>query len=174
MSLQLIKLHRAMSLSLMFEEIDFDACRHEHSLPATGAGDLGARLAFRQLKLLPTSRAKNGDHRLGLPGTETNTGNSNTPLECYLNTSCQAARWSSSMNLDDRQFLQQVGFRIRELRLSRGLTQAQLAESCGLHRTFIGSVERGERNAAILSLRRIAKSLRVPLIDFVSGKQKIE
>ena len=78
------------------------------------------------------------------------------------------------MNLDDRQFLQQVGFRIRELRLSRGLTQAQLAESCGLHRTFIGSVERGERNAAILSLRRIAKSLRVPLTDFFSGKQKIE
>ena len=76
------------------------------------------------------------------------------------------------MNLDDKQFLQQVGFRIRELRLSRGLTQAQLAESCGLHRTFIGSVERGERNVAILSLRRIAKALRVTLTDFLVGKRK--
>ena len=76
------------------------------------------------------------------------------------------------MNLDDKQFLQQVGFRIRELRLSRGLTQAQLAESCGLHRTFIGSVERGERNVAILSLRRIAKALRVALTDFLAGKRK--
>ena len=41
------------------------------------------------------------------------------------------------------------------------LTQAALAEQCGLHSTFIGSVERGERNVAILSLRKIATALRV-------------
>jgi transcriptional regulator with XRE-family HTH domain len=76
------------------------------------------------------------------------------------------------MNLDDRHFLQQVGFRIRELRISRGLTQAELAKSCGLHRTFIGSVERGERNVAILNLRLIAKSLRVSLIELFSDKSK--
>jgi transcriptional regulator with XRE-family HTH domain len=78
------------------------------------------------------------------------------------------------MNLDDRKFLQQVGFRIRELRTSRGLTQAQFAESCGLHRTFIGSVERGERNVAILNLRLIAKTLRVPLADLFGDKRKEE
>lgn len=76
------------------------------------------------------------------------------------------------MNLDDRHFLQQVGFRIRELRISRGLTQAELAKSCGLHRTFIGSVERGERNVAVLNLRLIAKSLRVPLPDLFTEKTK--
>jgi transcriptional regulator with XRE-family HTH domain len=64
------------------------------------------------------------------------------------------------MNRDDRRFLERVGFRVRERRLAAGLTQAQLAERCGLHRTFIGSVERGERNAALLSLRKIAKALR--------------
>jgi transcriptional regulator with XRE-family HTH domain len=74
------------------------------------------------------------------------------------------------MNLDDRHFLRQVGFRIRELRTARGKTQAQLAESCGLHRTFIGSVERGERNVAILNLRLIAKTLRVPLTDLLGDK----
>jgi transcriptional regulator with XRE-family HTH domain len=52
------------------------------------------------------------------------------------------------------------------------MTQAQLAEACGLHRTFIGSVERGERNVAILNLRRIAKSLRVPLAELFPGKSK--
>lgn len=69
------------------------------------------------------------------------------------------------MNLDDRNFLEQIGFRIRELRLTRGMTQEQLAEACDLHRTFIGSVERGERNVAVLNLRKIARSLRVPLTD---------
>lgn len=64
------------------------------------------------------------------------------------------------MNRDDRRFLERVGFRIRELRQAAGLTQAQLADKCGLHRTFVGSVERGERNVALLSLRRIAQALR--------------
>ncbi|CAN5476739.1 hypothetical protein BH11PLA2_BH11PLA2_29990 [soil metagenome] len=48
------------------------------------------------------------------------------------------------------------------------LTQAELAKRCGLHRTFIGSVERGERNLAMLSLRRIAKSLRVAVTVFLA------
>lgn len=65
------------------------------------------------------------------------------------------------MNKDDRRFLEQVGFRVRERRLAQKLTQAQLAGKCGLHRTFVGSVERGERNVALLSLRRIAAALRV-------------
>src|SRR5205823_2584514 len=91
-----------------------------------------------------------------------------TRQECYLNTSCSAAGWPSSMNLDDHQFLQGLGDRIRELRASRNLTQADLAAACGLHRTFIGSVERGERNVSILNLRRIAKKLRVPLAELFS------
>lgn len=76
------------------------------------------------------------------------------------------------MNLHDKNFLHQIGFRIREFRTDRGLTQAQLADSCGLHRTFIGSVERGERNVAILNLRLIAKTLRVELGDLVSDAPK--
>ena len=67
------------------------------------------------------------------------------------------------MNLDDRQFLQDLGFRLRELRLARKLTQEAMAEQCGLHRTFIGSVERGERNLSLLNLRLIAKVLRTSL-----------
>jgi transcriptional regulator with XRE-family HTH domain len=72
------------------------------------------------------------------------------------------------MNLDDQKFLRTLGSTIRELRDARGLTQAQLGEACSLHRTFIGSVERGERNVAVLNLRRIAKTLRVPLSDLFS------
>jgi len=69
------------------------------------------------------------------------------------------------MNLDDKQFLRELGFRIRELRLARKWSQADLGRRCDLHRTFIGSVERGERNLSALNLRRIAKVLRVSLAD---------
>jgi len=65
------------------------------------------------------------------------------------------------MNRNDKHFLQRVGDRVRERRTGMNLTQATLAEKCGLHRTFIGSVERGERNLALLSLRKIAVALRV-------------
>jgi transcriptional regulator with XRE-family HTH domain len=64
------------------------------------------------------------------------------------------------MNRDDKQFFQRLGDRIRERRLAMNLTQAALAEQCRLHRTFVGSVERGERNVALLSLRKIARALR--------------
>ncbi|MDB5311836.1 MAG: transcriptional regulator, partial [Gemmataceae bacterium] len=49
------------------------------------------------------------------------------------------------------------------------MTQAQLAETGGLHRTFIGSVERGERNVALLSLRKIATALRTTPAELLAG-----
>ena len=70
-----------------------------------------------------------------------------------------------TMNLQDRQFLRELGERIRQHRLSRKWTQAEFARRCDLHRTFVGSVERGERNVSILNVRLIAKILRVPLSD---------
>jgi len=73
------------------------------------------------------------------------------------------------MNLDDAAFLRGLGTRIRDRRAARGLTQAQFGEQCGLHRTFIGSVERGERNLSILNLRLIARVLRVPLPELFEG-----
>jgi transcriptional regulator with XRE-family HTH domain len=68
------------------------------------------------------------------------------------------------MNRDDRRFLNELGFRIRERRQQLGWSQAELADRSGLHRTYIGAVERGERNVSILNLRQIAKSLRMTLV----------
>lgn len=73
------------------------------------------------------------------------------------------------MNLDERAFLTALGDAVRDRRTALGLTQAELGEKCGLHRTFIGSVERGERNIAVLNLRLIARHLRVPIADLVPG-----
>ena len=72
------------------------------------------------------------------------------------------------MNLEEEQFLRELGLRVRGRREARGLTQAQLAEQCGLHRTFIGSVERGERNVSVLNLRLIARVLRAPLAELLA------
>jgi transcriptional regulator with XRE-family HTH domain len=73
------------------------------------------------------------------------------------------------MNLSDKSFLRDIGYRIRERRQALGWTQAVFADKCHLHRTFIGSVERGERNLSILNLRLIARVLRVPLADLLHG-----
>ena len=50
-------------------------------------------------------------------------------------------------------------------RLARGRTQAQLGSSPRLHRTFIGSVQQGERNLSILNPRQISRVLRGPLAE---------
>ena len=72
------------------------------------------------------------------------------------------------MDIQQREFLQAVGLRVRRLREAANLTQAELGERCALHRTFIGSVERGERNVAILNLLAIAQGLRVPLVSLLA------
>jgi transcriptional regulator with XRE-family HTH domain len=54
-----------------------------------------------------------------------------------------------------------VGIRIRELRLAKGISQEALADEAGVHRTYMGSVERGERNISLENIVRIAKALRV-------------
>jgi transcriptional regulator with XRE-family HTH domain len=73
------------------------------------------------------------------------------------------------MNLTEANFLREIGLRLRKRREERGLTQADLATQCGLHRTFIGSVERGERNVSVLNLRLIAQVLRVSLRELLDG-----
>jgi transcriptional regulator with XRE-family HTH domain len=57
----------------------------------------------------------------------------------------------------------QVGRRIRELRENKGLSQEALAGICDLHRTYIGLIERGERNLSIATVEQIAAGLEVPV-----------
>lgn len=57
------------------------------------------------------------------------------------------------------------GHRIRELRRAVGLSQEQFAHVAGLDRTYVGSVERGERNVSLDNIYRLALALRVEARD---------
>ena len=61
---------------------------------------------------------------------------------------------------------------IRAYRLAKKLSQEDLADSCGLHRTYVGSIERSERNVTISSLEVLAKALGVSVPELLTGKQK--
>ena len=58
--------------------------------------------------------------------------------------------------------------RIRELRLEKGWSQEVLADTCGLHRTYIGDIERRERNVSIDNIEKIAQALKVPITALFS------
>jgi transcriptional regulator with XRE-family HTH domain len=62
--------------------------------------------------------------------------------------------------------------RVRTERKLKGLSQEALAEKCGLHRTYIGSIERGERNVSIDNVERLAKALDVEPSILVAGSNK--
>jgi transcriptional regulator with XRE-family HTH domain len=69
------------------------------------------------------------------------------------------------------QILTHVGKQIRALREANGVSQEALAEKSGLHRTYIGGVERGLRNPSLKSLARIAKALGVAVGRLFDGEK---
>lgn len=64
-----------------------------------------------------------------------------------------------------RDVLKAFGERVREIRTRKGLSQEELARLAKIDRTYIGGIERGERNAGIKNVWRIAEALGVPAAD---------
>lgn len=61
------------------------------------------------------------------------------------------------------------GNRVRDLRRARGYSQESLADEVGLHRTYIGAIERGEQNVSIDNIAKLAKALKVGIADLFKG-----
>ena len=56
---------------------------------------------------------------------------------------------------------QAFGLRLRQIRKHKGFSQEGLALACGLDRTYVGGVERGERNISLINIHKIANALGV-------------
>ena len=65
-----------------------------------------------------------------------------------------------------------LGKRIREHRLKAGFSQESFADHCGLHRTYMGGVERGERNLTIQSVMTVATGLGISMSELLAGIEK--
>jgi transcriptional regulator with XRE-family HTH domain len=59
--------------------------------------------------------------------------------------------------------LQAFGRRVRELRQAKGYSQEAFADKCGVHRTFMGTIERGESNLSFQNIVKVAETLGVTL-----------
>ncbi|BDQ37267.1 transcriptional regulator [Pseudodesulfovibrio nedwellii] len=68
-------------------------------------------------------------------------------------------RMSGNYTKQERTFLKRLGKAIKERRTKKGLSQERLAELTGLHRTYVGSAERGERNISALNTKVLADAL---------------
>ncbi len=67
----------------------------------------------------------------------------------------------------NKDILKRLGQQIRDLRLEKSISQEELAAIAGVHRTYIGMVERGEKNITILTLARLSEALGVNLTKII-------
>ncbi len=62
-----------------------------------------------------------------------------------------------------------LGANLRQARETKGWSQEEMAFRCGVHRTYVGAVERGEYNITMLTLRKFTKALGISLRDAIQG-----
>ena len=65
------------------------------------------------------------------------------------------------------------GVKLREVRKQKNISQERLADLSGLHRTYVSSVERGERNISLLNIERLAAALGVSMASLMPGSGKL-
>ncbi len=68
-------------------------------------------------------------------------------------------------NMEDKEYLKLFAQRVRTFREEQGISQEKLAELAGLHRTYIGMVERLERNPSLVCIYKIAKGLGIHISE---------
>jgi len=67
-----------------------------------------------------------------------------------------------------RDILIKFGLKVRLFRKSKGLSQEQLSFKADLHRTYIGMIERGEKNITLINIEKIADALEININDLIN------
>ena len=65
--------------------------------------------------------------------------------------------------IDNYSIQKKFGSRVRNLRKKSGLSQESFADKCGFHRTYMGCIERGEKNLTIINIERISLALNISI-----------
>lgn len=68
-----------------------------------------------------------------------------------------------------REILIKFGKKVREERAKLGLSQEELASRTGVHRTYIGMIERAEKNITLENIEKVSKALKISISDFFKG-----
>jgi transcriptional regulator with XRE-family HTH domain len=74
--------------------------------------------------------------------------------------------------MDKKKALIQFGNKVRALRKANGMSQEDLSFDADLHRTYIGMIERAEKNISLLNIEKIAKALNVEIKDLFNETEK--
>ncbi len=75
-------------------------------------------------------------------------------------------------SIPDEEIKEAFGHAVRKFRAAKGFSQERLSELADIHRTYIGDVERGTRNIALVNMHRIAQALEVPLRSLVGEMER--
>ena len=71
--------------------------------------------------------------------------------------------------MENREILIKFGKRVRQLRKEKNLSQEDLSFKADLHRTYIGMIERAEKNITLVNIEKIAKALNVDIKELFNG-----
>ncbi len=71
------------------------------------------------------------------------------------------------MSISNKQFLIFLGQKVREERIKKGISQEHLGQLAKVHRTYVGMIERGEKNITIFNLRKFAQALGLHVRDLI-------
>ena len=74
--------------------------------------------------------------------------------------------------MENREILIKFGQRVREIRKEKNLSQEDLSFKADLHRTYIGMIERAEKNITLINIEKIAKALNIDIKDLFDGKKE--
>ena len=79
---------------------------------------------------------------------------------------------STIEGLDTDAVCSELGERVRSLRQSQNITQEELAYRSGLHRTYVGCIERGEKNVSVAAIFKVARGLGVEPWELFNGNKQ--